>query len=278
MAGILRECGGPSVPRPHRESCSAWIPVRMRGTRSAWPAASRVARSRPGERPRSNSTSRAGRCPATWPPTSPTRASSRRPTSSPRRMAASTGPAPTADSPTWLWMAWVTGGSSRTSACPSILCATALAGSGDRPHRRGGHRRCRAGRRQAGKAEPRLAGVRHARRHAVAGSFPCTAVGALRGGRGRVDRACGPDQFTAARIADPDWAGTRARTWKSSATTRFGESGSAVDLEFADGRVVSAGGVVPPGAPSAPLGLDDVRTKSSPPPSACRWTTGRRRP
>jgi 2-methylcitrate dehydratase PrpD len=75
------------------------------------------------------------------------------------------------------------------------------------------------------------------------------------------DRACGPDQFTIARIADPDLGRYARQNVEVVRDDSLGESGSAVELEFADGRVVSAGGVVPPGAPSAPLSLDDVRAK-----------------
>ena len=75
------------------------------------------------------------------------------------------------------------------------------------------------------------------------------------------DRECGPDQFTVTRIADPELARYARERVEVVRDDSLGESGSAVELELSDGRVVRAAGVVPPGGPGSPLSLKDVRTK-----------------
>lgn len=75
------------------------------------------------------------------------------------------------------------------------------------------------------------------------------------------DRACGPDQFTVERIADADLGRYAREQVEVVRDDSLGESGSAVELELSDGRVLRAAGVVPPGGPGSPLSLDDVKTK-----------------
>jgi 2-methylcitrate dehydratase PrpD len=75
------------------------------------------------------------------------------------------------------------------------------------------------------------------------------------------DRACGPDQFVPSRLADPDLAAFARERVTVVQDDSLGESGSAVELQLADGRVVEADGAVPPGTPDTPLSVADVRSK-----------------
>lgn len=75
------------------------------------------------------------------------------------------------------------------------------------------------------------------------------------------DRECGPDQFTVDRIADPELGKFAREQVEVVQDDSLGENGSVVEMKLSDGRVLRADGAVPPGGPSSPLSLQDVRTK-----------------